>query len=392
MTTALLPATMTAGTLMYAMLAVLATFIIDDLGITRAQLGWTVGVYSIVSAAASPFVGRVTDRIGARRAMLSAFGFSAAGFVFVAASTTLPTLLAASAVVAVGQALANPSTNKMIGQEFPPGRRGLVTGFKQSGVQAGTFVAGVSFPVLAERLGWRGVPLILVAVILGLFSLGWLALPTAEDGAPAARRRGAAGRLPQATYWTAAFAFLMGAGGSPVFSFLPLYGTEALGVSEATAGLVVGVTGLVGMGSRIGWSIFAERDGDFPKTMLIVSLLSIVAGVLTVSAQYVGLWMLWAASVVGFLSISGWNSVAMLSVISEAGEKAGRASGVVLMGFLTGLAISPPVFGWSVDRLGTYTPGYTGVTILFGLASLTMLGWIVKRRSLQVSETPARPA
>ena len=30
-----------------------------------------------------------------------------------------------------------------------------------------------------------------------------------------------------------------------------------------------------------------------------------------------------------------------------------------------GLAVSPPIFGWSVDRLGTYIPGFVVVTVLF---------------------------
>ena len=74
-----------------------------------------------------------------------------------------------AAVVGIGQTLANPATNKMIAHEVPPGRRGLITGIKQSGVQAGAFVAGVAFPAAAVAVGWRSVPLAVAVVMGGTF-------------------------------------------------------------------------------------------------------------------------------------------------------------------------------------------------------------------------------
>ncbi len=101
--------------------------------------------------------------------------------------------------------------------------------------------------------------------------------------------------------------------------------------------------------------------------------------------------MLWVSAILGFLSISAWNSVAMLSVIVETGARsAGRASGIVLMGFFAGLGLAPPIFGWSVDQLGTYRPGFIAVTLLFGLALLTMFGWMRRRGRVEIGR-PARP-
>jgi hypothetical protein len=50
---------------------------------------------------------------------------------------------------------------------------------------------------------------------------------------------------------------------------------------------------------------------------------------------------------------------------------AGRASGIVLFGFLAGLGLGAPAFGWSVDTLGTYLPGWLAAVTLF------IGGWLV---------------
>lgn len=372
-TVVLLPAAMAVATVFYTMLAVLATFLIEDLGVTRAELGWVVAVFSTCSAAISPSIGRVADRLGAKRALLWVFSFVGAGFVLMSMAGALLALMAAAVVVAIGQAMANPSTNKMIAQRFPSGRRGLMTGVKQSGVQMGAFVGGAVFPSLAIARGWQSAPLLIGTAALVLLVLaGWRLPRDAEHAEP---RSSVKAPLPPGTMWITLYAFLMGAGGSPIFSFFPLYAQEAVGVTETHAGWLVAIGGLVGLASRILWSVAAERVGSW-RPMIILAAGAVVSALLTMAAEPVGVWMLWLSTVVTYTSISAWNSVAMLTIITTAGPTgAGRASGVVLMGFLAGLAVSPPLFGWSVDRLETYQPGFAVVVALFLLAVVTMLAW-----------------
>lgn len=370
---ALLPSTMAAGTLFYGLFAVLGKVVIDDLEISRAQLGLLVTTFSLTAAFLSPIAGSVTDRFGARQAMLITFLLSGIGFLLMAVSPNLWVLLAVSVVLAVGQSFINPGTNKMIAAEYPPGKRGLVTGVKQSGVQMGSFIAGTTFPDIAGENGWRNVSLIVGLFLLGLFVLSWVVLPS-----PTSQTLGRVGQagwseLTATTWWTATFALFMGLGGSPIFAFLPLYAEEVLGVSVAEAGLILGVSSLFGVVSRIGWSVYAERQNKFMFAMLMTSLLSIGAVILIWAAGSVGVWLLWVASIATFLSMSGWNSVAMLSVIVDVGPRlSGKATGVILSGFMLGLAVAPPIFGRSVDVLGTYVPGFIGVLVCFAAAAVTM--------------------
>lgn len=383
----LLALTMTAAAITYAVLAVLASAIIEDLAMSRAQLGLVVSGYSIVAALLSPFTGRLVDRVGARNGMLLVFGFASVGFAAMSLATGFLTLVLTAGIVAIGNSLGNPSTNKMIALEVPDGRRGAVTGIKQSGVQVGSFLGGVSFPVIEAVWGWRGVMLTLsgISVILGLWATS--ALPRTDNNAshePMSKHESAERRrLPPAIRWIAGYAFLMGAGGSPVFSFLALYAEESLQASATTAGWILAVAGLVGIASRIGWSISTERHGDYPGSMLAMAAIAVLAGGMAIAANSLGLWLLWGVAIVSGASISAWNSVAMLSVISDAGPAlAGRASGIVVGGFLAGLAISPPLFGWSVDRFDTYTPGFVGVLLCFTAAALLMATWRRRCRAI----------
>ncbi|MGC2239751.1 MAG: hypothetical protein WA726_02830, partial [Acidimicrobiia bacterium] len=58
-------------------------------------------------------------------------------------------------------------------------------------------------------------------------------------------------------------------------------------------------------------------------------------------------------------------------------ELVGRSTGVVLLGFLLGYGIGPPLLGLSVDRLGSYTQGWLAVTALF--AGCTLVAGRVSR-------------
>jgi MFS family permease len=48
----------------------------------------------------------------------------------------------------------------------------------------------------------------------------------------------------------------------------------------------------------------------------------------------------------------------------------GKGTGLVLFGFLFGLALGPPLMGYSVDTLGTYSPGWLVTAGLFLIAGL----------------------
>lgn len=366
--TSMLFAAMAAATFSAASLGILAPFVIDDLGITRAALGVVIAVINIAGALLSPIAGRVTDRVGGKAAIVALFLAAASTFVLFGIAPGYLVLLLGAIVGGFSQASANPSTNKLIVEDLPVGQRGVVTGIKQSGVQAGIFLGGLIVPSLAVTLGWRGAYLI-VAALPAMLALASLWVVPAAATTPEERRVRTRGRLPPAIGWLAGYGFLMGLSGAVTF-LVPLFAVEAVGLDPRAAGLAAAVIGLFAVAGRILWSRYAEDTGAFRRSLAMMAGLSVAAAVVFWLSSSVAAWLIWPAAVLIALGSSSWNSVGMLAVMAEVGALAtGRASGIVLFGFLTGLGIATPLFGAIVDS----TSSYDVMWLLSGAAAATAI-------------------
>ena len=173
---------MGAATLPMSAIGILATFIVDDIGITRATLGWVAATNVIIAAALSPLAGRLTDHVGGRKAAVLVFASSALAFVVFGNAPAVWVLFGASLIAAIAQATGNPATNLLIRTHLPAGRRGIATGIKQSGVQAAATGAGLVLPSLAIALGW-GSAMALVALLplLGVALVLWIVPPSTRQ-------------------------------------------------------------------------------------------------------------------------------------------------------------------------------------------------------------------
>ena len=173
----------------------------------------------------------------------------------------------------------------------------------------------------------------------------------------------------------AVYGFLLGFGGSVTF-LVPLFVEEALGGTPWLGGLAVAVTGFSAFVGRIVWARRAEKLGRFAGPLVAIAVSAVIASLAFWAAQAVGLWLVWFAAALTGLSASSWNSVGMLGVITVAGSgRAGRASGIVLLGFLGGLGIGPPFFGWTVDTTDSYTLMWLVSIAAFLVALLPLRGW-----------------
>ena len=383
--TSVLATAMAAATFAGPALGVLARFIIDDLGITRGELGFVVAAYSAAGALASPLVGRVTDQVGGRKAAMGIFLISGLGMMAISAAPGYWLLIGAAMVTGVGQSAGNPATNKLISVHISEGRRGSVTGIKQSGVQVGVFFAGVALPSSALAIGWR--PTMLIAGVAVLTAIVAVRLVVPVDP-PQAIQEAAKRRLNWSApvMWLMGYGFLMGMAAGSLSTYIPLYGEEGLGLSVPVAGLVAGLAGLVAVFTRILWARSSEKRGTYVRTLTWIAALSVLFSAALLAAPTVGVWALWVGALgMGATAVS-WNSVGMLAVMVEAGdERAGGASGVVLMGFLGGLGVGPPLFGWSVDRYDSYGPGLTGLLIVVSIATIVGFAWERSRGTIRGS-------
>lgn len=372
----LLAVTMASSTFAFTAFSVLSGPLLETFAIQRWQLGALVTAAAMLGAVLSPPMGGISDRIGGRNALVVTLLLSGAALAAIASSPVYMLVVAAAAAAGAAQSMANPATNKLISLHGVDGRRGMLTGIKQSGVQVGAFLGGSLLPLGAATVGWR--PTLLAAALV---PLGGLAL--ARGIVPRSVVRPTAGRPARRLFVRSPFLVrlalygsLLGAGWSAVFTYLPDYGRNGLGWSPAMAGLLVSAAGLCGIAGRIGWSWFAEHRLGAPRTLAILAAISIAAtGLLLASPAVPALAWLGAA---GLGASSGsWNSVGMFAVIDELPEHAaGAASGIVMFGFLVGLGLGAPAFGWTVDVTGAYGAGLVGSGVVHtaGLVAAVLLG------------------
>lgn len=348
----------------------------DAFGLTRFEIGLLTTAFFLVGGTLSLVAGAAVDRLGARRVMLVAVAASGGALLGMALAPGYAVLLAMAALAGVGLAAGNPVTNKLVAVHIAPGERGLIMGGKQSGVQVGAFVAGAFLAPLAVALGWRtalgGSALLPLAAIL----LALAIIPPDRRPAPGDRADGRAGPLSHGVYWLAAYAFLMGSGVATINAYLPLYLVERAGASLELAGSVAATIGLVGIGSRIAWGWASERMRHYAIPLLILGLLAVVAVLLVVAVESVGLWLAWPAAALFGASAVTWNAVGNLAVITSSGTaRAGRATGILTFGFYIGFVASPVLFGWLVDRGVAYGTAWLLVAGVFAATILVIGAW-----------------
>lgn len=364
---------MTAGVFQLYLFSVLAAPLIDDVGISRTQLGILGAVNTGVGALLAPWLGRVTDGIGPGRAVVGSLSFSAAGMALLALAPAYGWMCIAAAVGGVPQGWSNPATNGLLSARVAPGRRGTLTGLKQSGVTLGIFLAGATLPSLEHIWGWRGASWTFAAVFA--VAAVWVLVQLDRDPAPARTASSVRSRpAPVAGFvWMiTGYAFFMGLAAGSVGRFMPLFAEESLGFSTATAGAIAALGGLLGMAARV----LAARTAEHrvaPVILLVwLSLVGaaycLLLGLLTPDTR----GLLWLSPVLNAVGTNAWNAVAMLAVIMYvATSDAGRASGIVMFGFLGGLAVAGPVAGALIDA----TDGYR--TVWFGAMVSSLIAGVI---------------
>jgi sugar phosphate permease len=167
---------------------------------------------------------------------------------------------------------------------------------------------------------------------------------------------------------------LVGIGLGGVLGFVALYAVEELSMSETLAGAQLTIIGGLGFFGRLGWGALADRASGWRGLAVVLSAVSVVGSVAAWLAPNVGPWLLIIASIVIGTSAMAWNSIGMLAIVREQSlERAGTASGIVLLGFLTGFTIGPWAFGALVDATGAYTSSWFMVTVAFVLSALVLV-------------------
>lgn len=322
----------------------LAVFVREELDFGQAQLGIAVAAFFLASAGAAIPGGRITERVGARKAMLGAAsvtGLAMCGIGLWASSWLglMVWLLVAGAANGVAQ----PAGNLALARGVTGERKALAFGIKQSSIPAATLVAGAAVPLLGLTVGWRWA---FLGGALGAVAVA-LAMPRDAYISPGGRRGKAMreGDAPILPLIVLAMAATCGASvGTSLASFY-VEGAVTAGYGAGFSGVMLVLGSLSGILSRlaIGWYADKRVRGH----LLLVSMLLGFGGLgfVALAASSTSTALLLVGTVLGFAAGWGWPGLFNFVVVRLNPNAPAAATSITQTGVFVGGVTGPIAFG-----------------------------------------------
>lgn len=315
--------------------------------------------------------GVVVDRRGERFALLCALAGASVASVVAATGDGFVLLAVAMFVAGLAAAATNSASGRVVVGWFPPERRGLAMGIRQTGQPLGVGLAAATMAVTSASHGvgaalWIPAGACLVALVA-------VALVVLDPPRPASRT-GAAAANPYATD-----SFLARVHGSAVLLVVPQFLVWTFGLTwlvtdlgwePGPAGLVVLGTQLLGAAARIGSGWVSDLVGNRMGPMRAVAVIA-VATMLALGGAASLDGTAWEVVAVVLLVLASTvtvadNGLAFTSVAEQAGPFwAGRALGIHNTAQHLAAAAVPPLAGLAITAWG-----YGATYALVGLAPL----------------------
>lgn len=156
--------------------------IADDLNLTSSSLTWAINIYLLAVAAIVAVTGRLGDIIGVRRLILIGIVLFAVGSVLTAISDSGAMLIGGRACQGFGSAFLMPGSMQALQQAFPKDERATALGAWGAVGGIGFAIGPLFGGVWTDAISWRGIfwsdlPLLAIAVVLALATLGGLPAP-----------------------------------------------------------------------------------------------------------------------------------------------------------------------------------------------------------------------
>jgi len=364
-----------------------ATTLMDDLGLSRGEVGLLVSVHFGCTGIGSMLGGRATEVLGARTVIVADMAIVCGSALFAATVGTYWALVVAAVCAGSAYSLANAGTNVAIGRLVPVRQRTMAMSLKTAGVPLMAVVAGGVGPITASQFGWPPV-LMVVAGLAAVVAV--VAAFTFDSDRPARKTSRADGVLPIGFGWFPVGAFLLVAGSQPLYSWTVAYLEQALDVSPGLAGGVAAGASAGGVVVMLVSARFADREGPDARMLRLRQLIWAAIGgtVLVLVGEFVGFGMVALGCFVGIGAQLAAIGTMHAAVVDRVPNAVAHATGVTMTGYYVGALVAPFAFGVLVDLLD----GFTWSWSLSGLVLAASLpAWSAAARSHSISSAGVIP-
>ena len=346
-----------------------------------------VGVYVAITYAGAMFAsltsGTTVSRLGPIRVSQLGLILCAIGLCLCAVPW-LPSIGLGALLIGLGYGPITPASSQILARTTQPSQMALVFSIKQTGVPVGAMMAGAIVPSLMLGIDWQW-SLVVVAMACVVSAVLSQPLREALDDLRQASLTFQMSTLTtplrmvlghRALSTMAACSFMFSMVQMSLTTYLVTYLHDDLAYGMVSAGLLLSVTQMGGIGGRIAWGLVADRWLGAQKTLALLAILMASSALATaLLLPTLPLWGIWAILLVFGASAIGWNGVYLAEVARQAPEgKASVATGGTLTFTFLGVVIGPPLFGALSSAFGTYRAGFLALVITSSLCA-----WVLYR-------------
>jgi MFS family permease len=374
-------------------LPVMAPVAAQALSVSPAMVGFYVSITYLGAMFASLTSGNTVSRFGPIRVSQLGLLLCALGLCL-CATPWLPVIAIGALLIGLGYGPITPASSQILASTSTADRMALVFSIKQAGVPLGAMMAGAIVPSLMLALNWQWA-MVMVAIACVLSAL--LAQPLRQEldelrqanlpfqmSALTSPIRMVLGHRPLATMAACSFMFCMVQ--MSLTTYLVTYLHDDLSYGLVSAGLLLSVTQMGGMGGRILWGFVADKWLGAQKTLALLAALMALSSLTTaLFLPVLPIWGIWMVLIVYGASAIGWNGVYLSEVARQAPEgKASMATGGTLTFTFLGVVIGPPIFGALSTAFGSYRAGFLALVVTSSLCA-----WVLFRLRHKQNQNPS---
>ena len=362
--------------------AFLIPALVADQGLSLAEAGLVAAAPMAGVTCALVAWGLVTDRRGERLVLLAGLTSTALAGGLAVLSTDVLLLASSLFVAGVAAASTGSASGRVVVGWFPPARRGLAMGVRQTAQPLGVGVAAVTMAVTADRASVAAalwIPTGACALAAVLVALVVLDPPRPAGGAASAANPYRGDRFLPRVH---AVSVLLVVPQFVVWTFALVWLVQDRGWSPASAGALVAGAQVAGVAGRIGAGQLSDMVGSRMQPLRWVTWTALA----TMLALGLAAGLGWAVAVplvvVATMVTVADNGLAFTAVAERAGPFwSGRALGLQNTAqYLTASAV-PPVAALAVTHVGY--PATFALAAAFPLAAVALVPVREERRLTQ---------
>jgi MFS family permease len=350
--------------------------------------GTFISILYAAAAVATILASVAVQSLGAMRTCQAAVLCCATGLLFALHGSAV-SLIAAAVALGLGYGPITPASSQLLSATTNAGNRRLIFSLKQTGVPAGTALAGALVPVMTVRFGWE-VALSVVAVVCVVMAAAIhpLASGSSRKHAVHGEKRQVGWRSPGVAMahpylrLLSFSAFVLGGAQMCASTFIASYFFEKVGYSPLRAGAMVTVANVSGALFRLVWGAVADRVLSPRILLAALSLTACLAEAAISSPRLMTNYTL-AVAVCFVLgaAVIGWNGV-LLSEAADAAspEKVVSATAGCLFFSFGGVMTFPAAFGVLARVSGGFIVPWLMMALANGLLGLVLLSGLGLRR------------